>query len=108
MSEAVPQRQRRYPRASSANALFVVWKSPSRKNVSPVRVVGLGGMFIHEADPPPPGTLLQLLFETPAGRVRARAAVRSAEVGRGMGVAFIEMRQEERARLANLLKHLLL
>jgi hypothetical protein len=86
--------------------MFVAWKSPARKSISRISVVGLGGMFIHEADPPPTGTLLQLLFETPNGQVRARAAVRSAEVGRGMGVAFLEMRQEERARLANMLKQL--
>ncbi|HKO04798.1 MAG TPA: PilZ domain-containing protein [Candidatus Acidoferrales bacterium] len=107
MSESVPQRQRRYPRASSAKNMFVAWKSPSRTSISRISVVGLGGMFIHEADPPPPGTLLQLLFETPVGQVRARAAVRSAEVGRGMGVEFMQMRQQERARLANMIKHLL-
>jgi len=107
MNDAAVPRQRRYPRALPPKTILVAWKSASRKNIARVSSVGLGGLFIHEADPPPPGVMLQIFFETPTGQVRARAAVRSAEVGRGMGVEFIQMRQDERARLALMIKELL-
>jgi len=87
--------------------LFAAWSSAARKNVARVSSVCLGGLFIREADPPPAGSLLQLLFETPNGEVRARATVRNSFPGRGMGVEFTQMRQEERARLSQMLKKLL-
>jgi hypothetical protein len=107
MAEPVPTKQRRYPRASSPKPIFVAWQSSTRKSLSRVSTLGLGGLFLHDSDPPPPGTPLQLFFEVPGGQVRARGTVRSVEPGRGMGVEFTQMRQEERARLANMIKKLL-
>jgi PilZ domain len=104
MPEPVPTKQRRYPRASPAKPMLVAWKSPVRKSISRISCVNLGGLFIHEDDPPPPGAMVQIFFETPNGQLRARATVRTAVVGRGMGVEFIRMRPEERARLAQMIK----
>jgi hypothetical protein len=67
----------------------------------------MGGLFIDAPDPPPIGENLRLYFEVPGGDVRARAVVRSSEKGKGMGVEFIAMGQEERARLHQLLRRLL-
>ena len=106
MTEPAPTKQRRYPRASPAKPMLVAWKSPVRKSISRASCVNLGGLFIHEDDPPPLGARVQIFFETPTGQVRARATVRTAVVGRGMGVEFIQMRQEERARLALMIKQL--
>ena len=107
MSGPVFSKPRRYPRASPPQRVLVAWRSASRNNIARFSTVGLGGMFIHEADPPPVGALLQLVFDTPNGQVRARATVRTAQAGRGMGVEFTQMRPEERARLAHMIKKLL-
>jgi len=107
MAESAAPKQRRYPRVSPRKAIQVAWQTSLRQGISRVSIFGLGGLFLHEADPPPAGTLIQLFFEIPGGQVRARATVRSAEAGRGMGVEFTQMRQEERARLANMIKGLL-
>jgi hypothetical protein len=107
MTGPVFPKPRRYPRASPAQPILVAWRSAARNNIARISCVGLGGLFIHEADPPAPGEALQLVFETPNGQVRARATVRTAQAGRGMGVEFIQMRQEERARLAYMIKKLL-
>jgi hypothetical protein len=104
MTDSVLTKKRRYPRVTPPKPMLVAWRSPARTNIARISSVGLGGLFIHEADPPEAGALLQLLFETPNGQVRARAAVRMAVVGRGMGVEFIQMRQEERARLVQMIK----
>jgi PilZ domain len=104
------RKARRYPRVTRPTGIWVSWRTGNRHGVSPIRTVGLGGMFIFEDDPLPEGTSLQLVFQIPgpAGSisVRARAAVRTAEVGRGMGVGFIQMGPDERARLAQLMKKL--
>src|SRR5438094_7372308 len=52
------------------------------------------------------GTYIQLLVDVPAGEVRARAAVRRSKHREGMGVKFVAMQQEDRARFAGWLKHL--
>ena len=102
------RKERRYPRVTTATGIWVAWKTGARHNVSPIRTVGLGGMFIFEDDPLPEGTMLQLVFQLPGGKdsVRARATVRLAEVGRGMGVEFVQMSPAERARLSQLMKKL--
>jgi hypothetical protein len=107
MSATVFSKPRRYPRASPAQPSLVAWRSPTRNNISRFTSLGLGGMFIHETNPPPSGALLQLIIETPSGQVRARATVCTAESGRGMGVQFTQMGPEERSRLAYMIKKLL-
>jgi len=107
MTEPSGPNKRRHPRANLTTKLFAAWRSSARKNVARVSSVCLGGLFIREKDPPPAGSTLELLFETPHGEIRARATVRTAVAGRGMGVEFTQMRQEERARLSQMLKKLL-
>jgi hypothetical protein len=109
MLETAVRKERRYPRVTAATGIWVSWKTGARHNVSPIRTVGLGGMFIFEDDPLPEGTMLQVVFKLPGGRdtVRARATVRLAEVGRGMGVEFIQMSPMERNRLAQLMRKLM-
>ena len=107
MSSPGSSKPRRYPRATPPPQVVVAWRSASRNNIARFSSVGLGGMFIHEADPPAAGSPLQLIFETPNGQVRARATVRESQAGRGMGIEFTQMRPEERARLAHMIKKLL-
>ena len=98
--------QRQYPRVSSPKGTILAWQNAGMKKLSRVANLGLGGLFIQTAEPPPPGTCIQLLFDVPAGEVRARAAVRRCKPKEGMGVKFVGMHQEDRARFAGWLKHL--
>jgi len=59
----------------------------------------MGGVYLYTAEPLPPGTILQLIFDAPSGEVRARATVRHGRKGRGMGVQFVHMHSADRARL---------
>ena len=90
---------RRYPRIPSPKGTFLAWQGAGKKSVSRVTNLGLGGMYIRTPDPPPPGTFIQLLFDVPAGEVRARALVRCSTPKEGMGVQFIAMQPEDRGRL---------
>jgi hypothetical protein len=100
-------KSRRYPRIGLPRGLYVAWQGPGDRMVSRVAMLGLGGLFIEAVDPPPVGENLRVYFEVPGGDVRARAVVRSSQRGKGMGVEFIAMGQEERARLYSLLQRLL-
>src|SRR4029077_18955783 len=97
---------RRYPRLPSPNGTILAWQSASMRHVSRVANLGLGGLYIRTNEPPPPGTFIQLLFDAPTGEVRARAVVQRSKPKEGMGVKFVAMQQEHRARFAGWLKGL--
>jgi hypothetical protein len=91
---------RRYPRLSSPKGTILAWQSASMRHVSRVANLGLGGLYIRTMEPPPPGTFIQLLIDAPTGEVRARAVVQRSKPREGMGVKFVAMQQEDRARFA--------
>ena len=107
MAEKAPSPIRRYKRVPLAKGIHVAWQASSRKEVSRIRTLGLGGLFIATRNPPPIGTILKLVFEVPNGDVRARAVVRNVEPGAGMGIEFTGMNYEDRGRLTQVLQKLL-
>ncbi len=99
--------KRRYPRIAIAKGLCVAWHGGGQRTVSRIRTLGMGGVFIYTPTPPGVGTIVKMIFEIPGGEVRARAMVRSVELGQGMGVEFTGMTHEHRAWLHQLLNRLL-
>jgi curved DNA-binding protein CbpA len=65
--------------------------------------MGMGGLFLHTTSPPAANSVIELIFDLKSGEVRARAIVRHSAPGKGMGVQFIQMRPEDRARLSQFL-----
>jgi hypothetical protein len=61
---------------------------------------------IRTTEPPPLETFIQLLLDAPTGEVRARAIVQRSKPKEGIGVKFIAMQQEHRARFVERFKHL--
>lgn len=98
--------QRRYPRVRSPKGLVVAWQSGTRRTVSYLESLALGGLFVLTRQPLPLRSMVKILFDLPIGEVRARAVVR--RIGQhGMGIEFIAMDQEDRARLGCVLVPLL-
>jgi hypothetical protein len=97
---------RSYPRISSPKGTILAWQTASKRFVSSVDNLGLGGIYIRTPEPPPPGTFIRLLIDLPAGEVRANAVVQTSKPNQGMGVKFVAMHQEDRARFARWLRHL--
>ncbi|MFY9529770.1 MAG: PilZ domain-containing protein [Candidatus Acidiferrales bacterium] len=87
----------------SPKGLSVAWQTATRRLVSYVGMLGLGGLFIRTKEPPAVGTIIQLLIDIPGGGVRARAIVRDIKPGEGMGVGIVSMGQEDRLRLSSFL-----
>jgi PilZ domain len=100
---ASDKKVRRYARVSLPKAKLVAWEHLGERSVSTVRVLGLGGLFICTPHPPPAGDYIQLVFEVPGGDVRARALVCNSRPREGMGIQFVSMGHEARARLNRLL-----
>lgn len=99
--------RRKYPRIELSKGIPVGWQGGGKFGTSRIVSVSLGGVFIATPDPPAEGSVMKLIFDVPAGEVRARAVVKRSIPGQGMGVQFINMGYEDRGRLYRLLKKLL-
>ena len=98
--------ERRFPRVALPKGMLIAWQHSGARTVSRVATLGLGGLFIATANPPPSGSVLKVVFDVPGGEVRARVIVKNVKSDEGMAVAFIEMGYADRARLDQLLKKL--
>jgi curved DNA-binding protein CbpA len=78
---------------------MVGWKSAGQTTATRMETMGLGGLYLHAQNPPSIGSTVELVFDLPTGEVRARAIVRSSVPGKGMGIQFVQMRPEDRAKL---------
>ena|GEM_PF-693620 len=93
---------RRYLRIATPKGIWVSWQHDASQNVSRVRDLNIGGLFIETKTPPPVGASITLLFAVPEGEIRSSALVRNVTPGEGMGVQFVAMSQEHAVRLQTL------
>lgn len=100
---STPER-RRHPRSLPPPNIFVAWQTGVQQAVSRLGSMALGGLFIRTPNPAPVRSMLRILIETASGDLRARVLVRRTVPQQGMGVEFIAMTQEDRARLVQLLR----
>jgi hypothetical protein len=66
----------------------------------------MGGLFIETDTPPVAGMSAKLHFLVQEGQIRADAVVRHAEPGRGLGLRFTAVHNEDRLRLTELMRRL--
>jgi hypothetical protein len=109
--EHILQRQtspsrRIHARVETLGGVYVYWRSAGHEHIAPVRNLSIGGLFIETDTPTVPGITAKLHFLVQEGQIRADAVVRHAESGRGLGLRFTAVRNEDRLRLAELMKRL--
>jgi hypothetical protein len=95
---------RRYPRAKAPKGTLVGWQLGTKRAVSRVGDIALGGLFIRTPDPPPQQSLVKLVLSTGIGAVRARGVVRWVAPAKGMAIEFTAMNTDDRGRLNGLLR----
>jgi hypothetical protein len=98
---------RRYPRVKAPKGTFVGWQLGTRRSVSRVGDIALGGLFIRTPDPPPQQSFVKIVLTTGTGAVRARGVVRWVAPTKGMAIEFTAMNADDRGRLYGLLRPLL-
>ena len=87
--------------------MTVAWYGGGDSQVSRVKTLSSGGLFLSTDHVRPVGTKLTLLFEVPGGLVQAEAVVRNVSPSWGMGVEFTSVGPQARVLLDDLLKRLL-
>src|SRR5260370_7440952 len=75
-------------RVPAPGDVWVYWKCHGREDVSCVRNMSMGGLFIETPDPKAEGVPARLHFLVQEGQIRADAVVRHAMSGVGLGLKF--------------------
>jgi hypothetical protein len=99
--------KRRHQRISLPQGMSVTWYGSGRQEVSRVKTLSMGGLFLCGSNTLRVGTDLTLVFEVPGGMFLADAVVRNVVPGEGMGVEFTKMSSQCRVLLEGLLTRLL-
>lgn len=107
MSAQTASVARQHPRIVLPNGMVVAWYGGGLQQVSRVKTLGMGGLFISAAIVRPVGTTITLVFQVPGGVIQAEAVVRNVVPDEGMGVQFTKMGPREHALLEDLLNRLL-
>ena len=98
---------RRYRRVKAPRGTLVGWQLGTKRSVSRVGDIALGGLFIRTPDPPRQQSVVKLVLSTGIGAVRARGVVRWVAPTKGMAIEFTAMNADDRGRLYGLLRPLL-
>jgi hypothetical protein len=102
-----PSYSRRHTsRVGASDGVWVYWRCNGRDEVSPVRDLSAGGLFIAAPGPRPVGTKARLDFLVQEGQIRTEAIVRHIEPGNGLGFKFTAVTEQDSPHLAALLTRL--
>jgi PilZ domain len=107
MSAQTHSGTRRHERISLPKGMTAAWYGGGQQQVSRVKTLSIGGIFLCGTITLRVGSELTLVFEVPGGIVMAEAVVRNNVPGEGMGVEFTKMNPESQALLDGLLRRLL-
>src|SRR6266481_937193 len=86
--------------------LWVCWQCNGRDDVSRVRDLSLGGLFLETPSLRTIGASTKVDFLVSEGQIRADAVVRHRVPGRGLGLKFTAVTEQDRRKLASLLRRL--
>jgi Tfp pilus assembly protein PilZ len=107
MAKEKSKADRRHQRIATPKGVWVAWQDGKQQNVSRVRDLNVGGLFIASPTPLALGSVVAILLSVPEGEIRSRATVRNIIPGEGMGVQFTEISQQDQTRLEKLVTRLL-
>jgi hypothetical protein len=106
LHQAVFHSRRFTSRVETHDLVWVDWRCIGREDISRVRNLSLGGLFVETPQPRGVGSTAKLEFLVQEGQIRADAIVRRAEPGRGLGMKFTAVSEEDRPRLEALISRL--
>jgi hypothetical protein len=86
--------------------VWVCWHCNGREDVSRVRDLSLGGLFLETAALRAIGTPTKVDFLVDEGAIRADAVVRHVMPGRGLGLKFTAVTEPDRRKFAALMRRL--
>ena len=101
-----PPLRRLNSRVETPDGVWVFWSCDGRDEISQVRDLSLGGLFVETPRPRAVGATTTLDFLVHEGQIRADAVVRHISPGHGVGLRFTAVRDGDRSHLAALVSRL--
>ena len=90
-------------RVETPEGVWVCWRCKERDDISRVRDLSVGGLYIVTQDSQPVGMRVEFEFLVQEGQIRGEAVVRHAEPGHGLGLKFTALIEKDSPHLAALL-----
>src|SRR5881296_47923 len=90
-------------RVPAPSDVWVYWRCHGREDVSRVRDMSMGGLFIETSETKEEGFLARLDFLLQEGQFRAYSELRHASSGIGLWLKFTALSEQDRPKLAALL-----
>ena len=106
MQKQTPHSKRFSSRVETPGNVYVYWSSVGYDDTSRVRDLSSGGLFVQTRKSKAVGAKTNVHFLVEEGQIRAEAVVRHVKPGRGLGLEFTAVLEEDRPRLADLMKRL--
>ena len=91
-------------RFEASQEVWVYWNCRGRDDLSRVKNISAGGLFIETETLVPVGVKSALHFLVPEGQIRADALVQRTEPHHGVGLKFTEVKSEDRRNLQALFR----
>jgi hypothetical protein len=104
LTEAPIYSRRFSHRIELLDLVCVYWSCGGKEDLSPIRDVSTGGLFLRTTNHRAVGSKAKIEFLVPEGQIRAEAAIKRVEPGLGLAMKFTAVREEDRQRLAEFLK----
>ena len=93
-------------RIAAMQDVWVCWQCNGREDVSRVRDLSLGGLFLETSTLRAIGSSLKVDFLVSEGQIRADAVIRHVTPGRGLGLKFTAVTEQDRRKFAALMRRL--
>jgi PilZ domain-containing protein len=90
-------------RLETPKDVWVYWRTGGIDDVSRVRDLSAGGLFLATPTERPEGTKVKIDFLVQEGRIRTEAVVRRKESPNGLGLKFTAITEEDCPRLVALI-----
>lgn len=98
--------RRRSSRIPAVDDVWIYWESESYRDVSRIRDLSPGGLFLETRAPKKEGELVRLHFLVQEGQIRAEAVVRHVIDGRGLGMKIESLSSQDAPQMRRLLTRL--
>lgn len=98
--------RRRSSRIPALDDVWIYWESPPYRDVSRIRDLSTGGLFLETRARKKEGELVRLHFLVQEGQIRAEAVVRHVIAGRGLGMKIESLSSQDAPQLKRLLSRL--
>ena len=100
LQQPVSFSRRHTSRVETPDRVWVYWGCGRRDDTSRVRNLSLGGLFVETRKANVVGASTRLEFLVQEAQIRAEAVVRHVDSGRGVGLKFTAIRDEDCPHLA--------